>query len=406
MKTLKHIFVFLANDINRMKRKWLSLPLIYISPLIFVSLVIWMASLLFSPDEEAPVSVGVVNLDDSDETQEMVSLLVEATDVAEGLKLEGLEHEEASEQIENDDIAAYIVFPPEFFTKMIQGEESRLEVVGNPNRVLESHVVNEVIETVVRHIRSSQANILTINHYAENFGMDADQRNELMLNQFISFFLQTLSSDTMMDESESAHHMSTGYEYFIINGMFIIISIWVLVTHLALVQDVRQQLRNRMRMFGATYIAEGTAKTLLTFTVTVLMSILFLYIVTKIDGLYIVGENFVRVSVLIGLYITALALVLLLIDWVIPSFKAALLVKAAVLFSVLLFAGALIPRIYFPIYFETIFDFSFSYQALNWIEEIMLGSRFSFELDVLLISIIVLSVMLIAAGLWKERRVR
>ena len=97
---------------------------------------------------------------------------------------------------------------------------------------------------------------------------------------------------------------------------------------------------------------------------------------------------------------------MLLIDWVIPSFKAALLVKAAVLFSVLLFAGALIPRIYFPIYFETIFDFSFSYQALNWIEEIMLGSRFSFELDVLLISIIVLSVMLIAAGLWKERRVR
>lgn len=406
MKTLKHIFVFLANDINRMRRKWLSLPLIYISPFIFVSLVIWMASLMFTPDDREPVSVGVVNLDDRDETEEMVSLLVEATEVAEGLKLEGIEQDEAYEQIENDEIAAYIVFPPEFFTKMIEGEESRLEVVGNPNRMLESHVVNEMIETVVRHIRSSQANILTINDYAKDFGMDREQREALMLNQFISFFLQTLSSTTMMEESESSHHMSSGYEYFIINGMFIIISIWVLMTHLVLVQNMRQELRDRMRMFGTTYIAEGAAKTILTFIVTILMSVLLLYIVTTVDGLYIVGENFVRVSVLIGLYITVLSQALLLIDWVIPSFKAALLVKAAALFAILLFAGALIPRIYFPIYFDAVFDFSFSYQALNWIEEIMLGSRFSFELDVLLTSIIVLSVILAAAGLWKERRVR
>lgn len=274
MKTLKHIFVFLANDINRMRRKWLSLPLIYISPLIFVSLIIWMASMFLLPDEEEPMSVGVVNIDDSDETRQIVSLLVEGTDIDEGLTLVGLE-EEAYEQIENDDITAYIVFPAEFFSKMIQGEESQLDVVGNPNRMLESHIINEMIETVVRHIRSSQANILTINHYAEDFGMDADQREALLLNQFISFFLQTLSSGAMMDEYESTHHISSGYEYFIVNGMFMIVSIWVLVTHLILIQDVRSELRERMKMFGATYISEGIAKIVLTFVVTALMSILF-----------------------------------------------------------------------------------------------------------------------------------
>lgn len=406
MKTLKHIFVFLANDINRMRRKWLSLPLIYISPLIFVSLIIWMASLFFLPDEEEPMSVGVVNLDDSDETRQIVSLLVEGTDIDEGLTLVGLEEEEAYAQIENDDIAAYIVFPAEFFSKMIQGEESQLDVVGNPNRMLESHVINEMIETVVRHIRSSQANILTINHYAEDFGMDADQREALLLNQFISFFLQTLSSGAMMDEYESTHHISSGYEYFIVNGMFIIVSIWVLMTHLILMQDVRPELRERMKMFGATYISEGIAKIVLTFVVTALMSILFLYIVTRIDGLYIVGENFARISVLTGLYILALALILLLIDWLIPSFKVQLMVKTSVVLLVLLFAGALIPRIYFPIYMDGFFDLSFSYQALNWIEGIMIGSRFSFELDVLLASIAVLTVIMIAAGLWKERRAK
>src|SRR5699024_10102419 len=193
-----------------------------------------------------------------------VSLLLEATDVDAGLTLIGLEEEEAYQQIEEDDIVAYIVFPAEFFTKMIQGEESQLEVVGNPNRMLESHVVNEMIETVVRHIRNSQANIMTINHYATSFGMDAGEREALMLNQFINFFLQTLSSGAMMDESESTHHISSGYEYFIVNGMFIIISVWILITHLILTQDIRPELRNRMKMFGATYISEGAAKIIMT----------------------------------------------------------------------------------------------------------------------------------------------
>lgn len=404
MKTLKHIYVFMANDINRMRRKWLSLPLIYISPLIFVGLVIWMASLFFIPDEEEPVSVGVVNLDDSDETSQIVSLLLEATDIDAGLNLVGLDEAEAFNQIEDDDIAAYIVFPAEFFTKMIQGDGSQLKVVGNPNRMLESHVVNEMIETVVRHIRSSQANILTINEYAKNFGMDAEAREELMLNQFINFFLQTLSSGAMMDESESTHHISSGYEYFIVNGMFIIITVWVLITHLILIQDVRPELRNRMKMFGATYISEGAAKIIITFLMTSLMSILFLYMVTRLNGLYIMGENFVRVFVLIGLYILVLTMILLLIDWLITSFKVALLSKVAALIAVLLFAGAIIPRIYFPIYMDCVFDYSFGYQSLSWIEDIMLGSRFSFESDVLLISILVLSALLIAAGFWKERR--
>src|SRR5699024_7036226 len=143
-----------------------SLPLIYISPLIFVGLVIWMASLFFMPAEEEPVSVGVVNLDDSDETNQIVSLLLEATEIDDGLTLVGLDEEEAYNQLEDDDITAYIVFHAEVFTKMMQGKESRLEVVSNPNRMMESHVVNEMIKTVVRHIRSSQANILTINEYA------------------------------------------------------------------------------------------------------------------------------------------------------------------------------------------------------------------------------------------------
>src|SRR5699024_12291703 len=144
---------------------------------------------------------------------------------------------------------------------------------------------------------------------------------------------------------------------------------WILITNLIVTQDIRPELRNRIKMFGATYISEGAAKIIMTFLMTSLMSILFIYIVTRLSSLYIVGENFFRVFVLIGLYILVLTMILLLIDWLISSSKVALLAKAAVLLAVLLFAGAILPIIYFLLFIDCIFVYSFSYQFLSCIGE-------------------------------------
>src|SRR5699024_7069346 len=90
--------------------------------------------------------------------------------------------------------------------KMMQGESSELEVVGNPDMQLESSVISSVIDTVVRHIRNSQANILTINHYAREFGMDEEAREELIFQEFVSQFIQVLSSDTLMNEHQTVQN--------------------------------------------------------------------------------------------------------------------------------------------------------------------------------------------------------
>ena len=365
MRIMKHIFVFIANDISRLKRKWLTLPLILISPVIFIGLIIWMLSSLLSFDDEDKMSVGLVNLDDSAETAVIVSALAGSAEAADGLEIIEVSESDAKLMIENDTLVSYIIFPGKFTEKMMKGESSELIVVGNPDMQLESYVISSVIDTVVRHIRNSQANILTINHYAREFGMTDEARQNLIFEEFVSQFIQVLSSDTLMDEHQTAQNISAGNMYFIVNGLFIIMTVWVYMLYIALMRDAGSNLEERMRVFGVTYLAQGLAKVLSIGTIITIASALFTYGVLMLGGIDLEIENLLRLLILIALHIFITVMIMIIIDWLLPSFKISMVVQLAVLLMIILFAGSIIPRIYFPIYLDTFFDYMYSYQSLS-----------------------------------------
>ena len=404
MRIMKHIFVFIANDISRLKRKWLTLPLILFSPVIFTGLIIWMVSSLLSFDEADKMSVGLVNLDDSDETAMIVSALAGSADVADGLEITEVSETDAKQMIENNTLVSYIIFPGKFTEKMMQGESSELIVVGNPDMQLESYVISSVIDTVVRHIRNSQANILTINHYAREFGMTDEARQDLIFEEFVSQFIQVLSSDTLMDEHQTAQNLSAGNMYFIVNGLFIIMTVWVYMLYIALMRDVGSNLEDRMKIFGVTYLAQGLAKVLAIGTIITAAAALLTYGILTLGGIELEPENLLRLLVLIGLYIFTTVIIMIIIDWLLPSFKISMVLQLGVLFLILLFAGSIIPRIYFPIYMDTVFDYIYSYQGLSWMEEIILNGRFTMEIDIMIVTLVIAAALLFVLSVLKERR--
>ena len=404
MRIMKHIFVFIANDISRLKRKWLTLPLILISPVIFIGLIIWMLSSLLSFDDEDKMSVGLVNLDDSAETAVIVSALSGSAEAADGLEIIEVSESDAKLMIENDTLVSYIIFPGKFTEKMMKGESSELIVVGNPDMQLESYVISSVIDTVVRHIRNSQANILTINHYAREFGMTDEARQNLIFEEFVSQFIQVLSSDTLMDEHQTAQNISAGNMYFIVNGLFIIMPVWVYMLYIALMRDAGSNLEERMRVFGVTYLAQGLAKVLSIGTIITIASALFTYGVLMLGGIDLEIENLLRLLILIALHIFITVMIMIIIDWLLPSFKISMVVQLAVLLMIILFAGSIIPRIYFPIYLDTFFDYMYSYQSLSWIEEIILNGRFTMEIDIMIVTFGIAAVLLLVLSVLKEGR--
>lgn len=404
MRIMKHIFVFIANDISRLKRKWLTLPLILVSPIIFIGLIIWMLSLLLSFDEADKMSVGIVNLDDSDETAMIVSALAGSAELADGLEITEVSESDAKQMIENNTLVSYIIFPGKFTEKMMQGESSELIVVGNPDMQLESYVISSVIDTVVRHIRNSQANILTINHYAREFGMNDEARQDLIFEAFVSQFIQVFSSDTLMNEHQKTQNISAGNMYFIVNGLFIIMTVWVYILYIALMRDAGSNLEERMRVFGVTYLAQGLAKVLSIGTIITIASALFTYGVLMLGGIDLEIENLLRLLILIAAHIFTTVMIMIIIDWLFPSFKISMIFGLIVLLGIILFAGSIIPRIYFPLYMDTVFDYTYSYQALSWMEEIVLNGRFTMEIDIMIVTLGAAAMLLFVLSVLKERR--
>lgn len=404
MRIMKHIFVFIANDISRLKRKWLTLPLILVSPVIFIGLIIWMLSLLLSFDEADKMSVGIVNLDDSDETAMIVSALAGSAELADGLEITEVSESDAKQMIENNTLVSYIIFPGKFTEKMMQGESSELIVVGNPDMQLESYVISSVIDTVVRHIRNSQANILTINHYAREFGMNDEARQDLIFEAFVSQFIQVFSSDTLMNEHQKTQNISAGNMYFIVNGLFIIMTVWVYILYIALMRDAGSNLEERMRVFGVTYLAQGLAKVLSIGTIITIASALFTYGVLMLGGIDLEIENLLRLLILIAAHIFTTVMIMIIIDWIFPSFKISMVLELIVLLGIILFAGSIIPKIYFPLYMDTVFDYTYSYQALSWMEEIVLNGRFTLEIDIIIVTLSAAAILLLILSVLKERR--
>lgn len=404
MRIMKHIFVFIANDIRRLRRKWLTLPLILISPVIFTGLLIWMLSSIMSFDEADKMSVGLVNLDDSDETAVIVSALAGSAEVSDGLEITEVSESDAEKMIENNTLVSYIIFPGKFMEKMMQGESSELIVVGNPDMQLESYVISSVIDTVVRYIRNSQANILTINHYAREFGMTDEARQDLIFEEFVSQFIQVLSSDTLMDEHLTSQNITAGNMYFIVNGLFIIMTVWVYMLYIALMRDISSNLEERMKVFGVTHLAQDLARVLSIGIIVTVASALLTYGVLTLGGINLETENLLRLLLLIVLHIFITVIIMVIIHRLIPPFKISMVVQLAVLLVIILFAGSIIPRIYFPIYMDTFFDYMYSYQSLSWIEEIILNGRFTMKIDIMIVTFGIAAVLLLVLSVLKERR--
>src|SRR5699024_2517278 len=64
----------------------------------------------------------------------------------------------------------------------------------------ESNVVHELINSVLRHIESSQANILLVDEYAQKVNMAEDSRSELIMDEFMRIFLSIAGKDKIMSD--------------------------------------------------------------------------------------------------------------------------------------------------------------------------------------------------------------
>lgn len=389
MTWLNHIILFINNDIKLLLRKWKSLPLLLVAPLIMLVMIAFLATRFIGDFSEMDIQVGLTNLDESEETTLIVNTLMETSDISELLSIHTMTKEEAEIAISSNEIAANIIFPENFFNDMVSGNSSTVRVVGNADMSLESDIVNEIVSTVTKHIRNSQASILAIGFRASELGVDEEEVDDLILNLFVEYFVQVMSSSDMLDEHlQSNVATNNTMNYYILSVWFVMLIIWSMIISIYLKGETHYRVKTRMKLYGVTELTESISKlAVLLLNMILLLAITFLSIYLFTDILDLAFDNIVRVVTLALLFIIALSGIHILIGMLFENVKSQLIVKLLATIFLILFSGALIPMIYFPEYLIPVFDYSVSYMSFNWVMEIVFNGRFYMEVTPLLISI-------------------
>src|SRR5690606_38404465 len=137
MQFLKLFTLFTKNNFLQLRRKWRSLPLLLLFPILLIGLVsIIFVNYMTSLDEK-PLQVGLVDLDATPETEMVLKLLSDSSQLGDFIHMEQVTENEAKRKIDQNELIAYILFPESFTKKLYNGESVVVSVIGHPNRQLE-----------------------------------------------------------------------------------------------------------------------------------------------------------------------------------------------------------------------------------------------------------------------------
>ncbi|WP_332646564.1 ABC transporter permease [Lysinibacillus sp. 54212] len=373
---IKRILFFMTQYLQQLKKKWISLLLLFVFPIMILTLFIITAISFIAPTANDKISIGLVDRDGSNESQMITQFITLLMEENEHVSLEAMSITDAEKGITGDVLSAYIVFPENFTADLFDGSSVEVGVVGNPNRKADSFIIRELVDTLSRYIESAQANILTVYHYAKKVGIEEEEMEELKLEQFMGFTLYTLGKSNMLREEQIAHiATSTPKNYFTLAAWFIVTTIWSVGVYLLLAQQVSPSMAIRLKLLGVTLWHRMIARILTSFLLGSVLSTLACIGVIKILELPLLLKDYTRIMGVIIIYTFIVLTVTAVMDVLIQSKKVSLLVQAVVLGAGIVLSGAIIPSMYLPLFMQEWLPYVYFYEAWEWLVDLTLEER-------------------------------
>src|SRR5699024_4477209 len=287
MPFLKHLYLFIKNNLLQLQRKWLSLPLLILFPVAILLLITTIAITVISPSDQEPVQIGFVDLDQSEETQLIMGMITESSDIESYIQIEELTESEAKQKMANDELAIYVAFPDQFTEDLYHGRPVTFSMVGNPNKLTKSYLIKEIINSDAHNIRVEQSSIITIDYFVKHLLIDSERLINLLFSEFTNFLIYTIGKDVIIDSQTIANQATaTPAHYYGLACWFIVMLLWTLIFFHILYQDKSQRMKNRMRLYGVTQLQQIIAKAVVTFFITGILSVGSFMLLQKILSIH------------------------------------------------------------------------------------------------------------------------
>lgn len=404
MLFIKHLILFIKNNFIQLRRKWLSLPLLLIFPIVMIALIIAIMITLFIPPENEPIQIGIVDLDQSEETKMIINIMTDSSDLDEFISIHSMEESEAIKKVEQDQLSTYIIFPENFTNHLYEGISVSLPIIGNPNQTTNSYLIKEFIDSITRLISTAQANILTINHYTKELEIDNDERYDILFNQFTDFLLFTMGKDRIIDQEEKTNQAtSSPIHYYSLASWFIVVMVWLLLVYNFLHKEEALRMKVRMKLYGVTEIQQLFARMFVTFVVVLPFAFGSFMMLDHLLELHLDLEDYIRIMIVLLLHTGLFLQCLAIMETIITSAKLRLLGQSLLTFFLITMSGTIIPAIYLPLQIQAVLPYVFSYEGFYWLQEVILNERLYVDYYPLILMSLTGLFLLIGCSLWKER---
>ena len=407
MQSIRRILFFMQQHHKQLKKKWGTLLLLFLFPIMLIGLVLGLVVGILQPGQDAPIRVALIDEDGTKESRLFTTLLEETASDDQFIQIIALSKEQAQQLMEQNEISTYFSFPVGFTADLYAGESVTLPIIGNPARPTDSHLVKGLIESMTRYIAVAQANILTINDYAKKTKMTNEQRQELMFQQFMDFTLYTLGKDKLLDKEVLTNlATSSPLHYYILAGWFIAFSIWLFAFYTILGKEEHPSMLVRMRLFGVTTWQRIMARILVSLAGSLILATVAFVSVDQFAQYGLYRVDYLRFGLFAILYAVLLLIGIALIDVWISSRKIVLLLQSLFTFVMIFTSGAVIPTLYFPLAVQEVLPYFFSYESLQWMIDIVLEERNYANFTTLAVSATIGLLILWGSTIGRERWMR
>lgn len=362
-----------------------------------------MSSIL-APDQQSSISVGLVDLDETTESELLTMLFVETVSEEGIMKIEAMRSDEAQHKIKENELSAYFTIPKGFTKDLYNGASVVLPIVGNSMRSTDGFIVKELMDSMTRLLSTAQANILTIYDFSKEIEMPQSEREEMLIEQFVDFTFFTIGKDKMlMEEQISNVATSDPLHYYAVSFLFIAMTIWVFGFLTMLSDDKHEGMKVRYTLYGVTILQQAIGKIM----ITVIGTMLF-FGITYMGIQYFVSFelytiDYIRIFFFLLLYMLQLSCIFILCHTWIQARKLNLFLQIIIVIVTILLSGALIPTLYFPEIIQIISNYLFSVDTFNWLIDVMVEGRNYASYTFLCLSLVALFGILVITSIMKKR---
>lgn len=341
--------------------------------------------------KEAYVSIGVVDLDNSEYSKLMLSYFDESKLFQEYAKVIVGTKEEIEEKFQQGDLTMYLVVPDNFAQNLIDIQNVPMEAYISTEDKTRAIVLKNMLEAYEKYISAVEINCVTLYEVMKQAGMPSELRQQVNLEISLDLVFTALGKADFFEVVELEEVKAVPVEtYYAFEILFLFLSFLALLAGMDLLRERRQGLLMRLISTG-TKLGLVTTQKLLLYTSLIGSLLGFLYLILSIRGVNI----YYGVFVFILLYFALASVSFMLLSSFFTKLPTFLLVSNVLILFGAVLGGGLIPREFLPNSMIVIAKATINYWFLR--SSTLLFSehqKLSITLVIFLILCIILGVML------------